>query len=323
MNMFSEFEFFLRLPLQNIIKTDTGYRFSCPFCNEGNSPWKRRCQLLNTKGHNTIYCFNCGVSTSIKNMVQMCFPYLFEEYKEKEKKVFIENLKKGTTHQKIQNIKSEININTPLQYQFKLNTKYFKPAKEFKEAVVFCKRRKIEDHLEELKYCVHQKLACSGMIIFPFLMEDKETLYGFVGRRLDIKRFHLHSPNDSFKVYNIFGIDKSKPIIAVESQIDSMCIDNAIAMMGADLSFKVRDILKDSELILAFDGDSTGIKKAVKYSEQGHKVFVWPDMKVKDFGDLAEQGWSKSKITSFIKENTYTGIEAKTRLTFIQMRKRK
>ncbi len=323
MNKQEEIEFFLQCRLNNLIKTNEGYRFSCPFCGEGNSPWKRRCQLLTTKDHNTIYCFNCGISTSISVLLRHSYPYLFEQYKEKEKQLFIEDLRKGKLNKKIQDIKPQININTKLQHQFKLNPKYFKPAKEYKEAVEFCKRRKIEEHLDILTYCIHPKLPCSGMVIFPFLMEDRKTIYGFIGRKPDTKMFHLHSTNDGFKVFNLFQVDKSKPIVAVESQIDCLNLENSIAMLGADLSFNVREILKDCNLTLAFDNDRTGIKKTEKYIDMGYKVFLWPNSNCKDFNELRQEGWSKVRLMKFIKENTFKGLDAKTRIKLKIMRTKK
>ena len=90
-----------------------------------------------------------------------------------------------------------ININTPLQYQFQLNEKYFKPAAHYRKAVEFCKKRKIEDHIDKFYYNIHPKSALSDMIIFPFTMEDKITLYGLQGRHPEYKRFMTFSKNES------------------------------------------------------------------------------------------------------------------------------
>jgi len=244
-------------------------------------------------------------------------------YRKKEKEEFIAGLKKGSFNLKQKTIKEDKPI-TKLMYQFQLNEKYFKPAKLYREAVEFCKKRKIIDKIDSLYYNTNVKSVLNGMVIFPFYMEDNKTLYGFMGRHTSSKLFHVHSKNSSFKAYGVFQVNKKKPVIVVESIIDSMNIENAIAMVGADLTTGVRDYLKGCELIYANDNDATGIKKALKYSEQKEKVFVWPKgMKAKDFSDLAMLGVPNDQVVKMIMDNTFEGIELKTRLTFKMLEKRK
>lgn len=322
---YDEIEFVYRLPLRNFIVTDAGFRFSCPKCNEGKSPYKRRCNILTKKyDWNQVTCHNCGMSTNFQNFLRELFPVIYEEYALKERENFIKDLKEGKIRRKVQDGGAKINMNTSLQYQFKLNEKYFKPAYHFSKCIKFCKNRRIYEHIDKLFYCENLKSDAGGMIIFPFYLEDGETMYGFQGRHTEEKRFHTHSKNDGMKVFNLFGLDKSKPVIVVESIIDSLCIDNAIAMVGSDLSAKAQHFLKGYDLIYSFDHDNTGLQKAIKYGQAGNKVLVWPDMKgIKDFGDLAQLDWTKENITSFIKKYSYEGIELTARLSFETMKKRK
>ena len=46
MKKYDELEFVHRISMNNMIKTSDGFRGSCPICGEGNSPWKRRCNIL-------------------------------------------------------------------------------------------------------------------------------------------------------------------------------------------------------------------------------------------------------------------------------------
>jgi hypothetical protein len=325
LDKYLEMEFIHQVPLRNFISTEAGFRCSCPVCNEGSHPNKRRCNIL-TKKYEWIQvtCFNCGLSTNFKEFLRQVSPTIFEDYEKKEKAEWLKNLREGKLNKKLQDGRTVINTNTPLQYQFELNEKYFRPAKNFEKAVEFCKKRKIIDYIDDFYYNINKKGDNGGMLIFPFYMEDHKTLYGFQGRHTEEKRFNTHSKNESFKVYNIFGVTKDKPVIAVESLIDSLNIDNSISMLGSDLSAKCQYTLRDYELIYAFDSDDTGLKKAVKYGDAGNKVFVWPAMgKIKDFNDLAKLGWTKEEITEFIKRYSYKGLELKARLTFESMKKRK
>lgn len=322
---YDELPFLHQLTLRNLIQTNDGLRCSCPICNEGSHPNKRRCNIL-TKKYSWVQvtCFNCNLSTNLKEFIRLVDPLVFASYQKAEKEQFLKDLRDGKINQKQKTLETFEVTNTVLQYQFNLNTKYFKPAKLHKEAVEFCKERKIIDNIDGLYYNVNIKSVLGGMIIFPFLLEDNKTLYGFMGRHTKRKNFHVFTKNDSFKSYGVFQVDKSKPIIVVESIIDSLNIENSIAMVGADLTSGVTQYLSGCDLIFGFDNDKTGILKTIKYSEQGHKCFIWPSyISTKDFNDLVKAGWSCQQITKLIKENTYQGLELKTRLVFKQLEKRK
>lgn len=324
LSKYDEIPYIYQLNLKNFIKTEVGFRCSCPICKEGRHPNKRRCNILTNKHeHITVFCFNCGANTNLKTFIQMVDPLLYDEYNKKEKEEYIKNCKEGTLHQKINDIKSVLNINTPLKYQFKLNTKYFKEAKNSKKAIEFCKNRCIIEYIDNFYYSIHPKSALTGMIIFPFYLEDNITCYGLQGRHTEYKTFHTMSLNENFKVYGIFDVDRAKPIIAVESLIDSLNINNAISMLGADLSTLVQKKLEKCDVIYAFDQDSTGLDKSIKYCNNRKKVFVWPDnVKEKDFNKLSQNGWTNSTITNMILENSYTDLELHTKLAFKSLKKR-
>lgn len=318
---YDELKYIYQMSLRNFIQTQDGFRCSCPRCNEGNSPNKRRCNILTQKYQwIQISCFNCGMSTNLRTFTQEFFPLLFQDYLREEKEEFIKNLKEGTLQQKEKKIETSLE-HLDIKYKFRFNTDYFKPAKNFKKAIDFCKKRKIIDRIDELWYNVNKKSVHNGMIIFPFCLDD-DRFYGFMGRHTEQKTFNVFSKNDSFKSYNVFQVDQKRPIIVTESIIDSMNIENSIAMVGADLTTGVKQFFEGSELIIAPDNDKTGLRKSVKYCEDKYKVFVWPDeIKTKDFNDLSVSGWSNEKVKKLILDNSYKGMELKTRLTFKGMKK--
>lgn len=335
---YEDTQYVIRLPLKNLKKIGNGWRCSCPFCGEGSSPWKTRCNIIMpTVNHNhvTVYCFNCGMDTNVKNLVRKTAPYLLSEYEETERAYFLSNLQNGTTRQKIQDKTPKININIFsktqtnkhdfLQYQFILNEKYFKPAIDFEVARTFCKKRNILKYIDEFKYCTHTNIACGGMVIFPFKTAFGDLIYGFQGRHPLEKRFNTFSNNEGFKVHGLFEIDHKKPIVVCESIIDRYAIHNSIAMVGADLSpFVMNNVLNKCSLIFACDNDTTGLKKAEKYCELGYRVLVWPDsITTKDFNDLSCVGWTNEQITNMIYENSFSGLQLQTRLTFKKMKKKR
>ena len=274
-----------------------------------------------------VTCFNCSLSTTFRSFVERVSPFVFEQYRAREKSLMLEQLRDGTLTAK----RKSLSVNVPmpegddLRYVFRLNPHTFRPAVEFVEAVDFCKRRKITEHISGLRFCPKRGCMYQGMVVFPF-WRDEETVYGFQGRHWRDKRFLTFSNNESFKVYGAFQVDRTRPIIVVESIIDSLSVGNCVAMLGGSLSERVMKVLgHDSELTYAFDYDKTGIDRAMKYQSLGRKVFVWPaELKgYKDFNDLAVAGWSKMRINTLIAENSFSGKEAEIRIKMKLWEKRK
>jgi len=109
-----------------------------------------------------------------------------------------------------------------------------------------------------------------------------------------------------------------KPSIITEGILDAVCIglgrgiENTGAMLGADVSEEYRKELPRT--IFAFDNDETGIKKAIKYSKMGFRVYVPPEIPEKDFNEMLLNGYTKEAIRDIILDNAYYGIQAETRL---------
>jgi transcription elongation factor Elf1 len=140
MTKFDQITYLQQLNLRNVKKTESGYNFSCPICGDSQKKLsKRRCWALIRKDPNDIivFCHNCGYSSHFKTFLKQVNTFLYDDYIKREREDFIKNLKSGSLYQKPKP-QANININTSIQYRFKLNTKYFKPAKKYEKAVEFC-----------------------------------------------------------------------------------------------------------------------------------------------------------------------------------------
>jgi hypothetical protein len=147
----------------------------------------------------------------------------------------------------------------------------------------------------------------NGMVIFPFLLEDNETLYGLQGRHTDKKLFHTISNNESMKIYNIFNVNLEEPVPVFESIIDSLMVDNAIAMLGSTLSVGVSNMIKKK--IMITDNDRIGKMRTLQYLNEGHKCFIFPPtFKYKDFNEAVCDGFPKQDLSRLIRNNTYEGL---------------
>lgn len=323
MTKIDQLTYLLQMHLQNMKKTESGYNFRCPICGDSKKNIsKRRCWALTKKDPNDVlvYCHNCGYSSKFKTFLRNVNNTLFLEYQKHERQEKLNDARKGTLFSKPKS-NVEINIDIPIQYQFKLNSKYFKPARNYKKAIEFCKKRKILDKINQLYYCIHPDNACSGMLIFPCLMPDGETLYAFTARHTEFKKFHTHSKNESFKIFNFFQVNLKEEVFIFESIIDSYTVTNSVAALGADISKSILD--KIEQPIFVFDNDFTGKIKTEKYLNQGYRCFIPPDdFHYKDFNSALCDGMTKEQLNKILKSNIYSGIIGISKIKFKLMGKR-
>lgn len=315
MNKYSELQYIGRLGLVSLQKVQSGYTCNCFKCGSA-TPWKRKMYILTEhRNYITVFCQRCGYNTNLRNFIRDINPYIFEEYKKEEAKERLDDLRNGTLNKKMVG-SSVINTDIDLKYLFKLSSLYFKPAKQFRKAVEFCKRRHIQDHIDEFYYSIHPTdNIMSGMLIFPFYMEDKETLYGFQGRHTEQKLFYTHSKNESVKSYNTFNVDYEQTVFIFESIIDSLMVENSIAMLGTSLSEAIKALMH--KRVWIFDNDRVGKQRALQYLDQGEKCFIYPDnFKWKDFNEAVCAGYKRENLPRLIQENSCDALKGKTKLMF-------
>jgi len=169
------------------------------------------------------------------------------------------------------------------------------------------------------------KINLSEFIIVPFLKGDK--WYGFQALAFKEKKFFIYmvNGNSGNKVWNIFNVDRNEPVYITESIYDSMslCKDNVIAQLGAQLSDEVLKTLKKPIFVLDnFRIDSTAYKETLKYAEKGYSVFIWPENipeTIKDFNDIKKLGASCEKINKLIDKNVYQGMKAVLKLKMFRV----
>jgi len=318
LDKYEELSFIPRLGLKRLIRVPSGYTSECPMCLEGKSAGRKRRFFILTTSHKyknvVVMCHNCSESMSLKNYLRHHEGALFVEYQELEKKRFIDNLRQGKMRKKQQSneIETEELKMIPLPQEFA-------PLKDFALPTMYLKKRKIpKKMLERLYYCNTPNHNCSDMVIFPFY--KGEEVYGYQGRSVTEKRFH-NNVQEGFKLYNIYNVDTKKPVYIFESIIDSLFIENSVAMMGSDISTQMLKKLK--EPIFIFDNDKTGIEKSLKYAF-GNKIFIWPEaLPTKDINEGIMKGTIEQQyIQGLITANTFKGLEAEARLK-LRLRKMK
>lgn len=103
-------------------------------------------------------------------------------------------------------------------------------------------------------------------------------------------------------IFNIMNVSMSKPLTILEGPIDSLAIDNSIALQGA--SKQLEGFFDEVENVrYLFDNDKTGKQMSLKKLKEHKTVFLWgmylenqKNIKVKDVNDLQKINCFNSEL---------------------------
>ena len=162
-------------------------------------------------------------------------------------------------------------------------------------------------------------------LIIPF--RDKEgEVFAYQGRAFgneNPKYITIKLDEDADKIYGLDRVTKDKEVLVVEGPLDSLFLDNCIAVAGADFSKPLSidgRLMLNGELTVIFDNEPRNkeiCKQMVKTISQGRKIVIWPDnIEEKDINDMV---LADIPVEDIIKTNTYHGAAAQIR--FAEWRK--
>jgi len=157
-----------------------------------------------------------------------------------------------------------------------------------------------------------------GRIVIPFFSKENK-FFAYTGRSL----------NDSYR-YILIVLDKSLPllfglnnlnltrkILVVEGPIDSMFLDNCIAMSGSNIG-DLTKVAERDRFVIIFDNEphkAEAKSKIFSAIENGFKVCIFPSwVEYKDINTMILAGWNPGYIQELIEDNSYSGLTAKIKL---------
>lgn len=167
----------------------------------------------------------------------------------------------------------------------------------------------------------YKKEAEHPRVVIPYKTKSGK-IFCYQGRALGnekdkYKTVVLPSYENYPKFFGIDRLDISKTIYIVEGAIDSLFINNCIAVTNAALSTSANRLLKSintitkDSVVLIHDNDPRNPQIIEQYEKSislGYNVVIWPkDTSEKDINDLILSDKNPNK---FIAENTYSGLSA-------------
>lgn len=308
-------------------KSDRLYNCRCPICGDSASKKnKARGYFFPHKNNLLFKCHNCGVSLGFGSFLKDFDPIQYGSY---SLETFEEN------HQ-----------NTRSSFSFVMNEPRVAKKKEpslidqllarldtlpeDNEAVQFCRQRKIPDEkFDRLYYIPHvadldqlnpkYRENIKGReprLVLPFF-DRAGQMTGVTCRALDVHPLRYITAKireDDVLVFGLPEVDKTRDIYVVEGPIDSLFLDNAIAVSGTSFGKLSQLDLPNDRLVVVFDNQPRNrevVKLLGRVIDAGFRTVIWPQtLEEKDINDMVLAGKDAKRI---IKDNTYEGLTARAK----------
>jgi hypothetical protein len=285
----------------------------CPICGDSKkSKSKKRFWLHEDDDWYAITCYNCDLRTNLTALLKTYFPQEYEEMKG----YLIEEFKSGNMFRHKTSVSSKVEnkpsneIHIFLSEFFALNClKLNKPVRNNalheklrKFAIKKMQERNIKEKFwKNFYFCYKGKYQ--WRVIIPFF-DNNNLMYYFQARDInpnsteETQKYitasfdELHFPDN--RIYNYYNVDKEHPVFICEGLIDSLFLDNSIALCNANITGMNAEIIRNnfSNRIWIMDNprkDNTGYLRILSLLEMGEKCFVIPKEyeDCKDLNDIA------------------------------------
>ena len=149
-------------------------------------------------------------------------------------------------------------------------------------------------------------------MVIPFRDETGEV-FAAQGRAFgkEVPKYLTIKFDDKPKIFGLDRVDFTRRFYVVEGPIDSMFVNNCLAVAGADFRYIPPG---DNTIVLDNEPRSREIIKLMeRLIHQEHELVIWPDtITQKDVNDMVLAG--VQDIQKLIDNNTYSGVEARMKL---------
>jgi transcription elongation factor Elf1 len=304
-------------------KKDYLYNFSCPLCGDSSKKkTKARGYLFRVKDMMLYRCHNCGVSTTFGKLLEkldaeVYKQYILSRYKNGESKrtMFDEPeyqsvvIKETTLLDTVKTV-SRLSVDHPVRKYMQMRKI---PEERWDELRLVNKFYTFVNRILPNKFTnVDQD---HPRLIIPFY-DKTGKLIGFQGRAFGKempKYITIMLDETAPKLYGLDKANFSEKIYVVEGPIDSMFIDNSIAMAGADAT----KLPLNGDYVFVYDNEPRNpeiVKRMWKHIDNDDTLVVWPkNVGEKDINDMIIAGKSKLDIMDIISKNTHRGLSARMR----------
>jgi len=304
-------------------KSEYLWNFRCPVCGDSQkNKLKMRGYIYRRKSDLFFTCHNCGTGHSFGNLLKMVDRSLYSQYQMERFK----NESAGNTakpdfsmlmEKPVFNTQKKINLpnieSLPITHAARHYVKdRFIPKERWSDLYY---AEDFDLFVKDIFPEYDKKLYAEPRLVIPFY-DEKNILLGFQGRALvnsKVKYITIKLSDDNLKVYGLDRVDKTKKIYVVEGPIDSMFLQNSLAMMDASL-YNVISTVGNYDYTFVFDNEPRNkdvCKHMQKTIAMGKSICIWPKhIAAKDINEMILKGTSPAMIQGIIDSNTFSLLKA-------------
>ena len=317
------------------IKSNMPYRANmrCPICGDSQkNKSKARGWILEKDNSAIYYCHNCGASMSMKNLLKRIDTNLYNDY------IVDTALEKGLKVKK----KAEVKPLDTLVTKRPKFTKKGSPLLKIKKLGSLAADHPVRSYVNKRKIPTnkHYKLYYAPKfnawvnslvpdklsekydeprLVLPFI-DKKNNVFGFQGRAFkkeSIRYITIMLDEDMPKIFGLQDVNFDRTYYVVEGPIDSLFLNNCVAMAGADGNASGLESVENA--IFVFDNEPRNkeiVARMEKALDKGYKVCIWPsNILDKDINDMILSGIKGVDIQMIIDQNSYSGLRGKLQLS--------
>jgi len=303
-------------------KTQSLANCRCPICGDSQkNKSKARGFFFPKKNDYFFKCHNCGIGHSVYRFLQSVAPALAQEYA-------LERWRNGENGKSNYVKPEEPQIALP-RAQLRLPRVDALPPEH--PARMYLESRRVP-HLDRFYFSnafgdwvrsvddTYTTLPNDERIVIPFVNKQGELVAAqgrcLSGSKNAIRYITVKFGKDGRAIYGEDRLDYSKRIYAVEGPIDSVFLDNAVALAGSELAHATRLF---SDCVVVYDNEPRNteiVKKVEEAIRGGYTVCVWADsVGEKDINDMVLAGRSPQEIQRIIDECACSGLTALARFS--------
>ena len=303
-------------------KGDFLWNFRCPYCGDSQkSRTKARGFVYQKKNDLFFKCHNCAVGTTLGKLLEHIDSKIYNDY-------IMERYRCGV---KTNNPEPEFKFDAPvfrkkgilknLKSITDLSTEH--PARKIVGARLIPSEFLSDLYLCESFYKFTNTLVPNKFpsldgdhprLLIPF-RNEKGEIFAYQGRAFgkEQPKYLTIKLEERDKIFGLERVNKREHVYIVEGPIDSLFLDNCIAVAGADVPSM------DCDFTIIFDNEPRNrelLKQIKKNIDKGYNICIWPDsIKHKDINDMILGGYTKVQIQEIINDNTFHGAAAQLRFT--------
>lgn len=320
------------------------YNFRCPhqttyngkqfFCGDSKkNRYKKRGYLYEKNGQYRYHCHNCSTDLTFYMFLKLLDPALVKQFSfEKHNPNVSQKSPPKPNSQKSSESATRKYSHDDMGVLDKLLDR-LDVLPESNPAVQYAKSRLIpKDKWNRLYYLddtskigqlspIHKERikGTEERLLIPAFSKEGH-LIGITARALvettQLKKYIAIGLSDSQIIYGLDSYDINKVVCVVEGPLDSLFLENSLAV-GSSFLMKAKNHIDKSRDILVFDNEPRNkeiVKIAEKALKEGYRVVIWPHyISQKDVNAMVKAGISN--VQDIIYQNAFSGLLGLTKIS--------